>query len=300
MEEVCSSNTTGRITSGGGFSTVYPQPKWQASAVSNYFTEAAAAGETPIPGFNRSGRAYPDISAMGVNFLVMYGGSWIGMAGTSASCPVVAGFISNINAARMAVGKGPVGWVTPAMYKHADLFVNDIVTGNNKCSATAPCCPHGYTAAPGWDPASGLGSINYGKMQDTFVNLGEVNAMTDPPTQRPTSAPTFAPTAIPTRFPTARPSISLNPTQYVASARPTRRLTRAPIARPSRRPTATKVNGNTNEAPTDSSSQVPSSTIESVIQVTQVRSNTCMLNVEYSNILVSLANRVVYIILTYY
>ena len=192
------------------------------------------------------------------------------MAGTSASCPVVAGLISNINAARIEAGKGPVGWVTPALYKHAKSFVNDIVTGNNKCSAAVPCCPHGYTAAPGWDPATGLGSINYGKMQDTFLNLGEVNSMTQPPTPTPTRAPTFAPTTKPTPSPTPVPSISTNPTQYVASVRPTRKPTARPIGRPSRRPTATKLSGNSNQSPSDSATQVPDSTIVSKIQVTQV------------------------------
>lgn len=232
-EEVCPANTTGRITSGGGFSTTYPLPKWQAATVARYFTSVAATGDTPVPGFNRSGRAYPDISAMGVNYSVMYGGDWIGMAGTSASCPVVAGLISNINAARIEAGKGYVGWVTPAMYKHAASFVNDIKVGNNKCSATAPCCPHGFMATPGWDPATGLGSINYGKMQSKFVTLGDVNSMSDPPT----ATPTFAPTSVPT----------VPPSQSFPS-RPTRRPTNRPPNRPTRRPTSKKLNGATDPA----------------------------------------------------
>lgn len=240
-EEVCSANTTGRITSGGGFSTTYPLPKWQAATVARYFTSVAATGDTPVPGFNRSGRAYPDISAIGINYLVMYGENWIGMAGTSASCPVVAGLISNINAARIEAGKGSVGWVTPAMYKHAAAFVNDVVVGNNKCSATAPCCPHGFMATQGWDPATGLGSINYGKMQSKFVTLGDVNSATDPPTATPTFAPTFTPTSAPTAPPSSR----------VVPTRPTRKPTNRPVYRPSRRPTSQKLNSGTD--PTDSS-----------------------------------------------
>ena len=170
---------------------------------------------------------------MGLNYLVMYGGSWAGMAGTSASCPVVAGFISNINAARMAIGKGSVGWINPALYAHSASFVNDIVTGDNKCSATAPCCPHGYNAVSGWDPASGLGSVDYSKMQAKFLTLGKVNAMTVSPTLQPTAAPTAVPTIAPTSSrPTTAPTAV--PTIAPTRSRPTIRPTNRP--RPTRRP----------------------------------------------------------------
>ena len=199
----------------------------------------------------------------------------MGMAGTSASCPVMAGMLSNINAARMAIGKGSVGWVTPALYAHAASFVNDIVTGNNKCSATAPCCPHGYTAVSGWDPASGLGSVNYGKMQETFVALGAINAWDTPP---PTPAPTREPTSPPTANPTVPP-----PPFVLRTPRPSRRPT---VARPTRRPTATKAHGSSSSASADESSSsssnssaratesptaTPTETLISTVKITQVR-----------------------------
>ena len=156
------------------------------------------------------------------------------MAGTSAACPVMAGFISNINAARMAIGKGSVGWVNPALYAHSASFVNDIVTGDNKCSATAPCCPHGYEAVSGWDPASGLGSVDYAKMQAKFLTLGSVNAGSESPTMKPSGAPTVTPTSEPTRQPT------IAPTAYAPTATPstTKTPTRKPTYkyRPTRRP----------------------------------------------------------------
>ena len=168
---------------------------------------------------------------MGLNYLVMYGGGWVGMAGTSAACPVMAGFISNINAARMAIGKGSVGWVNPALYAHSASFVNDIVTGDNKCSATAPCCPHGYEAVSGWDPASGLGSVDYAKMQAKFLTLGSVNAGSESPTMKPSGAPTVTPTSEPTRLPTVAP------TAYAPTAKPTNTPTKVPTKIPTRVPT---------------------------------------------------------------
>ena len=67
---VVQSNLGGIITSGGGFSTYFPQPSWQTAAVSNYFNEMAAASTTPVIGFNSQGRGIPDISLLGVNYQV--------------------------------------------------------------------------------------------------------------------------------------------------------------------------------------------------------------------------------------
>ena len=64
--------------------------------------------------------------------------------------------ISNINADRKKKGKGSVGWLNPAMYKHASKFINDIAVGHNKCVAGgAVCCTTGFQATQGWDPTTG-------------------------------------------------------------------------------------------------------------------------------------------------
>ena len=118
------------------------------------------------------------------------------LSGTSASTPVVAGFISNINAARLTQGKGSVGWINPALYAAANAFVNDITSGNNKCDYNQRCCPQGFDAVPGWDPTTGLGSLDYTKMVSVF----EPNYLS-PPTSTPTPSPTSAPTAAPIAAP---------------------------------------------------------------------------------------------------
>jgi hypothetical protein len=202
-------NSGSSFTTGGGFSVHYPAPSWQTDVISAYFKSAAAAGRTPVAGYG-AGRGFPDLSIAGVNYMVVIGGKLTKESGTSASAPVVAAFFSNINAARIAAGKGPLGWVTPALYKYSNSFVNDITSGNNKCVALGTCCPQGYYAGPGWDPACGLGSPNYGKMHHILVALGdEVNAAL--PTALPTVRGT-GPSHSPTLKPTPRPSISFNPT----------------------------------------------------------------------------------------
>jgi hypothetical protein len=49
----------------------------------------------------------------------------------SASTPVIAGFVSLVNAARLAVGKSSLGWLNPSIYAYGVQFTYDITSG--KC-----------------------------------------------------------------------------------------------------------------------------------------------------------------------
>merc|ERR1719181_1289582 len=94
--------------SGGGFSNVFPTPKWQAKFVKKYLATAKKQGILPdFSAFNASGRAYPDVAALGGE-KNMYcvgapgfsglGERMMGVAGTSASCPVFAAIVARLNA----------------------------------------------------------------------------------------------------------------------------------------------------------------------------------------------------------
>ena len=76
-----------------------------------------------------------------------------------------------INSKRLAAGKAPVGFINPSVYSLFASFANDVTVGNNLCTAGTVCCAQGFYAAPGWDPATGFGSVNFGKFVDTFVAL---------------------------------------------------------------------------------------------------------------------------------
>jgi hypothetical protein len=212
---VAEGNSNFGITSGGGFSTYYPQPAWQAAAVSGYFTTAAGLGKSPAAGYAANGRAYPDMSLAGMNYVIVTGGISFAVSGTSASCPAVAGLISNINAARLAVGKGSVGWINPALYTKGSYFVNDVTSGHTKCVADGTCCSTGFYSTAGWDPATGLGSVNYGKMATFFVGLGSNTTH---------SFPSMSPTPLsppPSKSPmTAAPSVGTLPVSALPSDRP--------------------------------------------------------------------------------
>ena len=82
------SNLGGVITTGGGFSAYYPLPSYQSAAVKAYL--ASPQGKAAAPGFNPAGRAYPDLSFIGVNYPVVISGRTYTMCGTSASTPVAA------------------------------------------------------------------------------------------------------------------------------------------------------------------------------------------------------------------
>jgi hypothetical protein len=210
-ETVAQSDLGQSFTSGGGFSTYYRQPEWQTAAVDAHFLAEAAAGRTPVDGYYRNNRGYPDLTFAGYNYAVVIGGNFYKVSGTSASAPAVAGLLSNINAARMAIGKGSVGFINPALYANYTSFTNDITSGDNHCAANNICCNEGFYATTGWDPVSGLGSINYGKMQDVFLSLGSVGFKKPLPGTEPTEEPSTStdPTIAPSLRPTSSPTAGL-------------------------------------------------------------------------------------------
>ena len=233
MEVVCQADITKAITSGGGFSFNYPQPLFQKEAVATYFKNAAAAGQSPMAGYAVTGRGYPDVSLAALSYAVVIGKTFYKISGTSAGAPVMAGFLSNVNADRLALGKGPVGWINHAMYTHADKIVNDITSGNNFCAANGLRCPQGFYATPGWDPATGLGSVDFAKFQNVFVNLGTVNSA-DKETRSPSLNATPSPTSSSPRSASPSPS-----RKRVRSPSPSTSTSTSPASvSPSRAPTA--------------------------------------------------------------
>jgi len=152
---------------GGGFSNEFGIPSWQSSNVANYLTTANAAGVLPKASlFNANGRGYPDMAALGgqVNpyCVAVKTGSFGGVAGTSASCPVVAGIFAQLNNILLSrASPTTLGFVNPWLYKTAGPkgCFNDVNDGSlNNCNAGYA----GFAALNGWDPATGLGTPNYG------------------------------------------------------------------------------------------------------------------------------------------
>ncbi|KAF2152152.1 putative alkaline serine protease AorO [Myriangium duriaei CBS 260.36] len=165
-----------RFPSGGGFSNIYDQPSYQASSVQSYF----ANHNPPYPYYsstnnnsfganggiyNRNGRGYPDVAAIGDNVVVIVNAVPELIGGTSASAPTFAAILNRINEERIAIGKKSVGFVNPTLYANPQVL-HDITVGNNSGCGTA-----GFYAATGWDPVTGLGTPNYPAMLKLFMSL---------------------------------------------------------------------------------------------------------------------------------
>ena len=66
--------------------------------------------------YNRSGRGFPDVSAVGQNIMA-YVETFpsFSQGGTSASAPIFASLLNRINEVRLAAGKSTVGFVNPVL-----------------------------------------------------------------------------------------------------------------------------------------------------------------------------------------
>lgn len=175
-ENACAYPASG-ITTGGGFSHYAPQPSWQKSVVDAYLQ--SGSGLPPSSLFNASNRAYPDVAAVANNYMV-YAGTiaeanddpyhfWIPTDGTSAAAPVVAGMLALV---KSHTGKR-LGMANPMLYQlaqsHPSAF-KDITQGSNTCKSTC-CGGAGYKAAKGWDPVTGLGTLNFPQLLSAVASV---------------------------------------------------------------------------------------------------------------------------------
>lgn len=141
--------------SSGGFSNHFAAPSFQSAAVERFLKGCTVPREL----FNASGRAFPDVSAVGNGFQIVVNGKVVPVGGTSASSPTFGAVLSLINSRRLAAGKRTLGWVHPLLYSAARTqpsSFHDVVHGNN---AYRSCV--GFDATVGWDPMTGLGTPNF-------------------------------------------------------------------------------------------------------------------------------------------
>ena len=160
--------STDQFGSGGGFSSRFGAFKDQEEDIANYFKIAPQL--PPSDMFNKTGRATPDVSALGEGFQVITGGHTQPVAGTSASAPTFAAVISLLNEARLSNGKPALGYLNPWLYANPTILT-DIVKGNNAIGRGQFNLPYGYNCTKGYDPVSGLGTPHYEKMLQSAMKL---------------------------------------------------------------------------------------------------------------------------------
>ena len=138
------------FTSGAGFSNYFAQPSYQSKVVDAYI----AGLDGLYDGFyNKSGRAYPEIAALGQIYDVVWNGSVISVDGTSASTPASAGVLTLVNDALIAAGKPVLGFMNPWLYSGGYKAFQDVTNGSS-----AGCNTTGFPAKVGWDAVTGFGT----------------------------------------------------------------------------------------------------------------------------------------------
>ena len=160
--------------SGGGVSAIFSKPMWQTGP------------GVPDDGF----RDVPDIAlaaSLHDGYFGYLGGKTVIYGGTSASAPVFAGMLALLNQYLVSNGNQAqpgLGNINPMLYRLARTGAgafNDVTTGDNivPCEQDSPDCSTGsigYTAGPGYDLVTGLGSIDVNNLFAAWQNLVSTSA----------------------------------------------------------------------------------------------------------------------------
>lgn len=132
--------------SGGGYVTNQSEPRYERQGK---ITDPTRELAEPIVSAVASGLWAYDV----------YNKGWRVGDGTSFSAPIWAGLVADANSLRTAHGLSPLGSIDAFLFVHVygrggrgpsyATDFHDVTSGSN-----------GYSAATGWDPATGLGSMN--------------------------------------------------------------------------------------------------------------------------------------------
>jgi kumamolisin len=127
--------------SGGGISDFFPVPSYQTGIK---LPADVSTGKT--------GRGLPDVSGDGdpaSGYRVRVDGQEFPIGGTSAVAPLWAGLIALVN---QKINRRS-GFINPLLYANP-MALRDVTVGDNKVGSQEI----GYSAGPGWDACTGLGS----------------------------------------------------------------------------------------------------------------------------------------------
>ncbi|KUI65689.1 Tripeptidyl-peptidase sed2 [Cytospora mali] len=148
--------------SSGGFSNYFATPSWQTNSTASYLEILKNDTSIPASYYNASGRGIPDLSLAGTRFPVITNGQTTLQKGTSASTPLLAGLLVLINDIRLRAGKPAIGFLNPLLYSaQGQASLRDVTEFNIGGCELGKTPVNGYDASVGWDPASGLGDVNF-------------------------------------------------------------------------------------------------------------------------------------------
>jgi subtilase family serine protease len=158
-------NGGGFSASGGGASSMFTKPSWQAGS------GVPADGKRDVPDVALNASADHDgylLCSQGncTNGYRDGSGNLSIVGGTSVGAPTFAGILTLINEATQASGQGNVNPILYGLASTTPAAFHDISTGNNKvpCTKSTTDCPNGgtigFSSGAGYDQVTGLGSVD--------------------------------------------------------------------------------------------------------------------------------------------
>jgi hypothetical protein len=154
----------------GGVSTIYAKPDWQTA------TGVPNDGKRDLPDISLAAAGHTgyalcfEASCSDPEFLGVYP-----VGGTSASSPAAAGIMALV---LQKMGAQPQGLANYVFYKLAGTtgVYHDIISGDNKVPDTNGQYTVGYSAGPGYDLATGIGSLDANALVNNWASAAATAA----------------------------------------------------------------------------------------------------------------------------
>jgi subtilase family serine protease len=135
---------------GGGRSAIFARPSYQDGVAS------VTGPHRGIPDISMDASCASPVAVYGT---VAGGGGWQTSCGTSLATPLMAGLVALAN----QVAGHPLGLINPALYKMLAARspgITDVLAGDNSVHGGGGAGVPGFRASPGYDLASGVGTVN--------------------------------------------------------------------------------------------------------------------------------------------
>ena len=191
-------NCTPLSSGGGGVSIFTTQPSWQSGTIGGVAI-STTGGQRMVPDIAMTASPYNAPLAFCTSDKTFWetgqtGSCTVGLrdgtggvltvgGGTSFEAPTFSALVAIINQAKNSTGQGVVN---PTLYSiaatsaYATAF-HDITSGGNQCLSGANYCTSpgttDYAAVPGYDEASGLGSIDFFHLLNAWPNTSNVTLL---------------------------------------------------------------------------------------------------------------------------
>jgi hypothetical protein len=173
------SSTFGIAASGGGASSLFARPPWQAgvpgipSGAYRLIPDISLQASVTSPGYVIC-TDDPDIVGTTTDCssgLKASNGTYIITGGTSFGAPIFAAFIADLNQYQGSIGSGNINPILYSLAAQPSVYASafhDITSGTTACAIGDGNCgtpgTSGYSATTGYDMATGLGTLDFSKL----------------------------------------------------------------------------------------------------------------------------------------